>query len=89
MRIDTLRQTTDSSESKGVTLGFLQIGPFCISVCLGFVNDLVENNQIISTKMAMNKMFHCVGFGFDLDYIMAFLAVVLRALESKQKLKVP
>lgn len=66
---------------------FLQIGPFCISVCLGFVNDLVENNQIINTKMVMNKMFHC--FGFDLDYIMAFLAVVLRALESKQKLKVP
>lgn len=53
------------------------------------MNDLVENNQIISTKMAMNKMCHCVGFGFDLDYIMAFLAVVLRALESKQKLKVP
>lgn len=49
----------------------------------------MENNRIISTKLVMNKMFHCVGFGFDLDYIMAFLAVVLRALESKERLKVP
>ena len=89
MCMDTLRQATDSSESKGVTLGFLQIGPSCTSVCLDFVNDLVENNQIISTKMVMNKMFHCVGFVFDLNCITAFLAVVLRALESKERLKVP
>lgn len=53
------------------------------------MKDLVENNQVISTKMGLNKMFHCVGFVFDLDCIMAFLVVVLRALESKVRLKVP
>lgn len=70
MCMDTLRQVTDSSESKGVTLGFLQIGPS--SVYLGFVFDLVVNNQAISIKMVMSKMLHCVSFGFDLDYIMLF-----------------
>lgn len=63
---------------------FLHIDPSCTSFCLGFVSDLVGNKQVMSTKM-----FHCVGFGFDLDYITAFLAVVLRALESKERLKVP
>ena len=87
--MDTLRQATDSSESKGVTLGFLRICLSCTSVCLGFVNDLVEKPQIIGTKMVMNEMFRCVGFVFDLDYITAFLAVVLKALESKERLKVP
>lgn len=53
------------------------------------MKDLVENNQVISTKMGLNKMLHCVGFVFDLDCIMAILVVVLRALESKARLKVP
>lgn len=55
------------------------------SAYLDLVKDLVENNQAISTKMGLNKMFHCVCLVFWFGLYYGFSSSCFKSIRIKRK----